>query len=447
MFGVIHRFCRLAPAVFTLVAGAAQGQNLISALPEHNATPTTQVVTQATAADLSLRKAVSLTLKLNPELAAAAKEMGALEGVVQQVDLLRNPELDIETEDIGASRAGGLQRFTTIRLSQVIELGGKRQARTRVAALAQDIAGQDYAAKRLAVLARVANLFTDVLAAQERTRLSAEGVQLAETVATAVGKRVLAGKAPPIEETKSRLTLSSARIELVQAQRELTATRKQLSLLWGDAEPLFNRALGDMATTVTLPSLALLEQRVRDNPLAARSQKNVAQRQALLQVEQSKRVPDITLKAGVRRFSQTGENTSLLGIAIPLPLFDRNQGNLREAYQRLDQAQDERAATDLRQQSELALTYESLLAAQHEIGVLREEILPAAKSAFDVANRGYELGKFGFLDILDAQRTLAQNQMNYVRALANYQKLVHELERLTAMPLDTRANTLNTAVE
>ena len=114
---------------------------------------------------------------------------------------------------------------------------------------------------------------------------------------------------------------------------------------------------------------------------------------------------------------------------------------------RSDQAQDERAATALRQQSELALSYESLLAAQHEIGVLREEILPAAKSAFDVANRGYELGKFGFLDILDAQRTLAQNQMNYVRALANYQKLVYELERLTAMPLDTRANTLNTAVE
>jgi cobalt-zinc-cadmium efflux system outer membrane protein len=62
--------------------------------------------------------------------------------------------------------------------------------------------------------------------------------------------------------------------------------------------------------------------------------------------------------------------------------------------------------------------------------------LPAAKSAFEVTNKGYELGKFGYLEVLDTQRTLFQNQVLYVRALANYQRLINELERLIAGPVD-----------
>jgi cobalt-zinc-cadmium efflux system outer membrane protein len=62
--------------------------------------------------------------------------------------------------------------------------------------------------------------------------------------------------------------------------------------------------------------------------------------------------------------------------------------------------------------------------------------LPAARSAFEVTNKGYELGKFGFLEVLDAQRTLFQNQVLYVRAFANYHRLVNEIERLIAAPLD-----------
>ncbi len=71
---------------------------------------------------------------------------------------------------------------------------------------------------------------------------------------------------------------------------------------------------------------------------------------------------------------------------------------------------------------------------------MRDEIIPAARSAFEVTNKGYELGKFGFLEVLDAQRTLFQNQVLYVRALANYQRLVNEIERLIAAPIDGVSN-------
>ncbi len=394
-------------------------------------------------ADLNLPEAVRRALKSNPEFTTYAKEIAALEGAVVQAGLLRNPELAVEEEDIGAGAPGtGRQaaQFTTIRLSQLIELGGKRHARVNTATMAQEVARKEYEAKRLELLARVADYFIDVLAAQERTRLADESVRLAQTVVSAVAKRVVAGKAPPIEETKAKVALSTARIEHEQAQRDLAVSRKRLTLLWGDPSPQFGRALGDITFAVALPSFEVLAERVRFNPVALRSAMSVEHRKTVLDLEQSRRIPDITVSTAVRHYQRSGENTALLTLSMPMPLFDRNQGNLQEAHQRLDKAVDEQAAIDLSLQTQLARSYEALLAAQNQITVLRDEVLPAAKNAFDVANRGYELGKFSFLETLDSQRTLFQNQTLYVHALVNYQKLVNELERLIAAPVNSNVN-------
>lgn len=393
------------------------------------------------AADLTLAQAMALTLERNRELASFEKEIAALGGATLQAGLWRNPELAIDVEDIGASAAQGLQRFTTIRLGQLIELGGKRTARVSAASLAQEIARHEYEAKRVEILARVADAFIEVLGAQERLDLTEQNLRLAQNALGAAAKRVRAGKAAPVEETKSGVAQASARIELEQTRRELTATRKKLSLLWGDPAAQFGQARGSLATTVRLPELATLIERVRNSPAALSGATRVEQRKALLGLEQARRVPDITVNAGVRRYSESRDHTMLVGIAIPLPLFDRNQGNLREAHARLNKAEDEHTATSLSLQSELAQTYEAVAAAEHQIGVLRDEILPAARTAFDLANRGYELGRFSFLEMLDAQRTLFQNQALYLQALVSYQKLVNELERLIAAPLDSAPRT------
>jgi cobalt-zinc-cadmium efflux system outer membrane protein len=165
--------------------------------------------------------------------------------------------------------------------------------------------------------------------------------------------------------------------------------------------------------------------------------KNIEHRKALLGVEQTRRIPNLTLNAGVVHHALLGGNTAVAGLMVPLPLFDRNQGNIKEAYQRMDKAADEQVATELRLKTELAQSYETMSAVWNEINILRDEILPGAKSAFDVTRRGYELGRFGLLELLDAQRILFQNQLLYVRALANYQRLVNDIERLIAAPIDS----------
>jgi cobalt-zinc-cadmium efflux system outer membrane protein len=241
---------------------------------------------------------------------------------------------------------------------------------------------------------------------------------------------------PPIEETKVAVAFSATRIALGQAQRELATARQRLALLWGESSPDFGRVLGDLESSVTLPNLAALSERALSSPMADRARKGIEHRKALLAVEQTRRVPNITLGGGMIKHWESGGTTATVGISMPLQLFDRNQGNVLEAHQRVNKALDEQAATHLRLKAELVQAYEALAAAQNEITILRGEILPAAKSAFEVTNKGYELGKFSFLEVLDAQRTLFQNQIMYVRAVANHRRLVNEIERLIAAPID-----------
>lgn len=424
--------------IFSFISSSVAENTTFTVFPKQYIDTTTQSLRDEKAT-LTLHNAVQLALQHNPELAAFAKEMGALEGVTLQARLLPNPQLQIDSEDIGTRPNSPGARFLSIRISQLIETAGKRSARTNVASLGQERAGQDYEARRLDLIAQVANVFTDVLAGQQRLQLANESLALAQTVVDAVAKRVFSGKVPPIEETRAKVAFATTRIEFEQAQHNLESARKQLALLWNDPIPSFERVLGDLESFVTIPDFDVLAEYLYSNPAALGSRLNLTQRKAILVLQKAQRIPDITLNAGVRRYFTTehqNDTTALIGLSIPLPVFNRNQGNLLEAHQRVDKAEVEWAATDLRLRTLLVQAYEALIAAHNQISMLREEILPGAREASNTARRGYELGRFGFLEMLDAQRTLFQNQTLYIQALANYQRLVNEIERLIARPVD-----------
>jgi cobalt-zinc-cadmium efflux system outer membrane protein len=387
--------------------------------------------------ELTLRDALALALQHNPELAAFGKERSAAEAAVLQAGALPNPVLDIGGDNLGnARKAEAGDRTTAIQIGQLIELGGKRDARVRAAEASRDLAGWDYEVKRVEILSAVAQRFVDVLAAQQRRRLAEEALALARQVADVVAKRVQAGKVSPVEETKARLAQATAEIELEQARREGLAARSALGALWGASSPRFETAVGDLEKTVSLPAYEQLAERARDNPELARWSSEMARRQAAVDGEKAKAVPNVTLSAGVTRFSQFDDRAYMFGISVPLPLFDRNQGGILEASRRLDKASDELRAAQVRVLAELARAYQRVAAIEGEIKTLRNALLPGAQSAFDAAVKGYELGKFGFLDVLDAQRTLFQARTQYLRALADYQRGVSEIERLVGGPLE-----------
>ena len=382
-------------------------------------------------AELTLRDALALALQRNSDLAAFGKERSAAEAAILQAGVLPNPVLEIAGDNLGnARKAEAGDRSASIQIGQLLELGGKREARIRGAQASRDLANWDYEAKRIEVLSAVAQRFVDLLAAQQRYRLAGEALALARQVADAVGKRVQAGKVSPVEETKASLARASAEVELEQAGRERAAARSALAALWGSRDARFERAEGNLEKTVPLPGYEQLAARVRDNPELARWSSEIERRRAAVDGEKAKAVPNVTVTAGVARFSQFDDRAYMVGIAVPLPLFNRNQGGVLEANRRLEKADDEQRATESRLLATLAQVYQRLAGIDSEIATLRTELLPGAQSAFDAATKGYQLGRFGYLDVLDAQRTLFQTRGQYLRALADHHRGVSDIERL-----------------
>ncbi len=391
---------------------------------------------------VSLQDAVALALLHNPALAAFAWETRAREARILQAGTPPNPTVSVLAEDIGGAQLSAgtvrqpLQPQATIQLGQVIELGGKRAARRRLATVDRDLAGWDYETARIDVLTEVSRTFTDVLAAQDTVALTEETTRLVEQVQQSVGARVAAGVASPIEDTRATVALAAVRVESARARRVLEASRTRLALLWGSSPPVFTEVVGDLtAVPAPLPTLADLTARVAQSPELARWAAEMSQREAALAVERSRGVPDVSVVAGYRRLTDIDSHAFVVGASVPLPVFDRNRGGIEEARSRLAKVHEERRAAHARVTAGLADAHAALASAHDELTALRSGVLPGSQQAFEAVSEGYRLGKFGYLDVLDAQRTLIDAGRQYLRALSDYHKAVATVERLIGTPL------------
>lgn len=399
-----------------------------------------QPVAQNPSGPIGLRDAHALALMQSPELATFAWEVRAREARILQAGRPPNPVISAVVEDLGGGARvtgaeGLVQPQTTIQLSQLIELGGKRAARERLAERTRDLAGWDYELARVDVFTRVARAFIDVLASQQAVALTEQTTRLVEAVHQTVGARVTAGVVSPIEETKAGIALAAVRIESDRATRTLQADRTRLAALWGGAAARFDAATGDLTVLPRVPAFDELRDRLAQNPELSRWATEIAQRDAALAVERSKRVPDLTVSAGYRRFTDIGSNAFLIGGSVPLPLFDRNRGGMQEAGDRLAKARAEEGAAQARVIAALADAYRALAGANDEVSALISHVMPGARSAFEAVSEGYRLGRFGYLDVLDAQRTLVSANAQYLRALSDLHKAAADVERLIGAPL------------
>ena len=333
----------------------------------------------------------------------------------------------------------------TLQLGQVIFLSPKLQRQNQVAVLQRDLAGWDYEARRIRVFTDTAKAFVALRAAQERMTLAEGIVTVSRTMADTAGERVRLGKASPLEEMKARVELGNVRIELEEARQAVPAARKRLAALWGSSHPQFERAEAEFDVSGTIPTADELTTLLAQNPDVARWAAEMEHRQAVLRLERARAIPDLALAGGWKRQGDTGRDGGILNAAIPLPIFDRNQGGIREAEYGVAKARADRQAAQSRAYSELAEAYQALATAHAQALILKNDVLPEAQKAFDASLEGYRQGKFGYLDVLDAQRTLFGARSQYVQTLADYYSAIANVEGLIGNSLDSiRTNAVDT---
>lgn len=387
---------------------------------------------------ISLSQVLSLALVRNPELRSYSWEVRAREAQALQAGLPPNPEISFEVEDFGGT--GSVEGFdgteTTILLSQLFPLGGKLSKKRKVEELNTELAEWDYETTRLNVLTKTVLSYLNVLAAQERFTLQSELFKLAERVHGTVSERAQAGEISPIQEKMSQVALSTTKIKLEQSKRELEASKRILVSMWNGSEPQFKAVKGDLSLISPIPTFEDLQSLLSENPEIARWATEIEQREATIKLEQANAIPDPFISGGYRHISELNDNAFVVGLSIPIPILNRNQGAISEARRRLKKAVEEQENAEVVVNNAMASAFKTLSASYEEALLLKDIVLPEAESAYELTFEGYREGEFPLLNVLVAQRAVFDTKLQYIDALLNYHSSRANVERLIGTPIE-----------
>ncbi|OPA94102.1 type I secretion protein TolC [Pseudomonas fluorescens] len=383
------------------------------------------VASAAQAQTLTLDSALQTAFANNPDLAAAQWEIDIAQGGRQQAGLIPNPVASWDAEDTRRN-----SRTTSIKLSQTLELGGKRGARIEVAERGQDAAALTLEQRRNGLRADVIDGYYGALRAQERLELAQRSLALAERGLVVAKGRVTAGKASPVEATRAQVQVSEIRLEFNRAQIGLTDAYRRLAASTGSAAPDFQSVATPSQSAPPLPPTAQLLARLEQTTELRLAELQILQSEASVGLEKAQRIPDLDVSIGSQYDASVRERVNLVGVSMPIPLFNRNQGNVLAASRRADQSRDLRNAAELRLRTETRQALDLWQTANTEVQAFNGQILPAAQSAVDSATRGFEMGKFNFIDVLDAQRTLIAARTQYLAATAQATDAWVRIERI-----------------
>ena len=372
-----------------------------------------------------------------PSLGAADAEIGVLEGDAQQVSLWPNPILEIESENLGVNHPSDDVEppQTTFRVEQLVELGGKRSARFDLASSQTCAAYWNAQIERLNAFYELRRAFIEVRAAEERWRIATVRFEVSEKILEAAKKQVQNGKLSPIHEKRARIEMMAERLALWEAHSAFEQAKTCLSSMWGSGCPDFEGVDFDLFACAPPPCEGELLGGFYQTPDYLRAQQALKSASKNISLQKANRVPDVVLMGGYRHYHDSHTGGWVVGLEVPLPLFNRNQGGIRSAQCGLSQAQYELDEISREAQERIAVVSERLEAAYEEIEVMCQYILSEAEETLRLTEAGYNKGKFEYLDLLEAQKMLYEVQEKYIDVLSEYHLNRAQLARLSGIGL------------
>jgi cobalt-zinc-cadmium efflux system outer membrane protein len=386
---------------------------------------------------LTLSEALARVLRTSPDLASFPYAIRAAEARALQAGLRPNPKVSVEVENIAGSGelSGGDVSETTLALSQVIEMGGKRALRREVASLRRDTLERDYELARLDALSAAASRYLEVAQTERLVAFARQVVDWTETAVDVAEQRYNAGSASRAELSRARTDAMQARLAVSNLEVRLASAKRRLASLWGDTEPDFADVEADLFSLAPVPEFARIRAQLEQVPQLQRFLTLGRLRQAELDLAIARGRQDIEVGAGIRRVSETGDNGLVLEFSMPIGFFDRNQGNIAAARQDLARLDLEQEAVRVKVFTQLHNAYAQLEQARQQVQTLREQILPEAQQALELIQDGYDDGRFSYLELVQARQELQSFETDAIAAAANFHQTLITLESLTGQPL------------
>lgn len=385
---------------------------------------------------LSLSQALARALKMSPELALYPYDIRAAEARTLQAGLRPNPELSFEVENIaGTGDLSGIDAAeTTLALSQVVELGGKRALRRDVGRYRRQSIERDYHLARLDVLSMVASRYLEVAQAQSLLKFVREIADYSKTAEDISRRRFNAGSSSRAELSRARTDLLQAKLAVSNLEVRLENAKRRLSSMWGEIDPDFDSVDADLFTLPPVPAYSEINAKLEHSPQLSRFLTLERLRKAELDLAAARGRQDITLGAGIKHIEDVGDVGLMLTFSMPLGVFDRNQGNITAARENLERLDLEKQSVRLKVFTELRNGFSQLEQARERVSVLNEQIIPETLNALTLIQNGYGEGRFSYLELLEARRQLLSFETEAVIAATDFHQTLITLETLTGQP-------------
>lgn len=377
--------------------------------------------------NLTLEQALGEAEARSPAVLAARAAVQAAEARIQQAGYRSNPELSVEVENFaGSGDLSGVRGVeTTVAVNQRLDLGGRRQA--RVATARAELTAQQLrlAIARADLAQAVRQEFANAATARDRLLLAQANEARARELSRIASILVDAGREPPLRGLRARSAAAQAAAELSSAQAAEQASRSTLAALFGVSSPpdAVSGALLDLQPRTIDPARSLDVRLTEAERLGA---------EAALRQEIVARSLDPAVGLGVRHIRDIGDVALVAGLSMPLPVFDRNRGNIEAARANVRAADARRAGALALATVRVRNAITNVDAARARVDALERAAVPEAAEALRLAQLSYQAGKTPLIELLDAQNAFSSAQAALIDARLAQALATAELGRVAA---------------
>ena len=375
---------------------------------------------------LTLDDLVEFAMESNPTLMQATAAVQAAEGRYVQSGLYPNPTIAYQGVDMGLDGTSGQQGMA---VSQAVVTSNKRIWAMAVAESEIQQAQLAWESQRRRVVNGIRSGYYDVLLAQrtidvnnELVRIGKRGVELAE-------RRLAARQISKAEVLQIQIESQMAELGLNQAKNRHDSAWRRLTAVLGKPEMQPQPLAGEVDKD--LPQFDwrdTLDHLLTQSPELAQSLAAVETARNTLALQCARRVPNFQVATGVKYDESARFTLADVEISVPIPVFNRNQGNIMAAQSNLAAAQNEVRRLELQLRDRLAEAFEQYANASRQVEVYSGSIVPNAEESLRLANIGYQAGHFGYLTLLTAQRTYFGVSLEYLESLKMFWARSVELE-------------------
>ncbi len=398
---------------------------------------TAALAAQPALEQVTLGQAIAQALANNAALLAERANIGIAEAQVIAARLRPNPNITVGGDHLDVLGSGfndvngGGPSEVAAGFEFLHERGGKREGRVAVAQAARSVAELQFENAARTLVFDVENAFVDALAARDTLELARENSGFFRKIVEINETRVRTGDLPEVELIRSRLAALQYETSVRQAEVRFNSALVKLQTLMGRARPGAGFAIaGDLERPDALPLVDELAREARERRPDLRAlRRDVDRAGADVRLQQANAKPDVTLGAEYRRQQVNARANALtLTVGIPLPVFNRNEGEIARAQQEQRQAELKARALEAEIAGQVETAYQQFLAARSLLESIRGSMLQQARDVREITDFSYRRGEASLLALLDAQRAFNDTMQGYLEARAEYARSLYLLD-------------------